>query len=69
MDIKRCARCGKNHQGLAVHSFDRCVVINPEEVYTHWATCPRTGDPILILYKELPESEKEDFEYGEDDGQ
>ena len=44
LDVKRCARCGKDHEGLNVHTLTRPVLS------THWAFCPETWEPIWIVY-------------------
>lgn len=45
-----CARCGETHENLEVRTFRNPVA--PAELapfeWTQWATCPVTGDPILI---------------------
>lgn len=43
VNITGCARCGGNHQGADAYAFDRAP-----EVATHYATCTKTGQPILI---------------------
>lgn len=42
--ITNCARCGRNHRVLRVTKFRK-----PPEGYTHWAVCPNSRDPILIM--------------------
>lgn len=42
--IPRCTRCDESHSQLPVKPLSR-----PFQVFTHWATCPTTGDPILLL--------------------
>jgi hypothetical protein len=47
--IAECARCGDDHldDSLEAVTFDR----RPDwdgECPTHWATCPNTGDPIMV---------------------
>ncbi len=44
MAVEGCARCGGTHSDLIVSEFQR----TPEGGWTHWATCPATGAPILI---------------------
>lgn len=46
MKLYRCARCGGNHRNLKVKKFK-----NPpkETAFSHWAKCPKTNDPILIM--------------------
>lgn len=55
MDINGCARCKANgHKGLEFKAF-KLPVYDPARAddlrvvfFTHWATCPITGDPILL---------------------
>lgn len=51
---KNCARCGGEHEGLQFKAFEQ--PFQPKEavdrygkqiVWSAWATCPVTGDPIL----------------------
>lgn len=50
--LRHCARCGGDHDDLQYKRF-----VNPigdeEGVWAWWATCPTTGDPILM--RELSE--------------
>lgn len=48
-NIKRCGRCGGDHDELEMKAFDRPVA--PPELdfaWDCWAMCPTSGDPILI---------------------
>ncbi len=56
-DTTECSRCGQSHNGLTTHWFYQPV---PEEhgkleglLWAWWATCPLTGDPILIGDKSM----------------
>ena len=49
IDIKNCARCGKNHKKVEAKYLDN------HEKYTHWAECPLMQQPILIIVKEEDE--------------
>lgn len=43
-----CARCwGEGHTSLLFHVFLHPVVVGGQR-FTHWATCPDTGEPILM---------------------
>lgn len=42
IDVDGCARCGGEHR-VEFREFAR-----PAGQYTHWASCPETGDPILL---------------------
>lgn len=60
VQIGNCARCGKDHSdGVRAKPFD--IPFAPPEsngmVWTHWATCPTNGDPILIM--QTPDSVEE----------
>lgn len=41
-DVVGCARCGGDHPAMTHRPFTR---LNP--VYSLWAICPATGEPIL----------------------
>lgn len=46
VDLVGCARChGPGHHGLDFVRLRRPV---EEDGWTHWATCPNTGEPILL---------------------
>jgi hypothetical protein len=45
--IVNCARCGLDHENVQARPFAR----PPAKRHTHWATCPVTGEPILIGVK------------------
>lgn len=59
-NIKNCNRCGGDHDGLVAAKFKHpfappeCAPI----AWTHWATCPTTGDPILVMVKD----DKKDYD-------
>jgi hypothetical protein len=44
IDVKRCARCGKNHAALEFQRFRRA----PTSGFEWWALCPTTQEPILM---------------------
>lgn len=50
--IVKCPRCGEDHDMLSFKEMERSM-----GKFTHWAECPRTGDPIL-MYIEIEEPEK-----------
>lgn len=41
--VEGCARCGEDHEGLLFLAFDA-----PVDEFTHWALCPKVGQPILL---------------------
>lgn len=48
-----CPRCGGEHWTLIVYPLT-----NPGALrYTHWAVCPKTKEPVLILFP--PEEDPE----------
>lgn len=44
-----CARCGEDH-ALRFTEFARPLETPGGVVFTHWAACPSTGDPILMRF-------------------
>lgn len=52
--IVNCARCGGSHDEIEATQF-RTPFAPPEAapvVWTHWALCPTSGDPILFQVAE-----------------
>ena len=49
--IEGCARCGKGHKDLV---FSR--LIGPGDEYTHYATCPNTRQPVLLMFRDIEEA-------------
>lgn len=51
--IRCCARCGGNHRRMVFKPLTRPVVLDadnqPVTVATHWAPCPKSKEPILLL--------------------
>lgn len=46
--LSECARCGGTHEDALVwHQFKQPPGEGSGE-YRYWATCPATGDPILL---------------------
>lgn len=44
-----CARCdGDGHPGMEYLKLQRPIVVGEYE-FSHWAPCPTTGEPILLL--------------------
>ncbi len=43
VDIVKCARCGRNHNGL-----EFTELTYKSEPYSHWGTCPVLNEPILL---------------------
>ncbi|MFW6056851.1 MAG: hypothetical protein ACOC9B_06045 [Chloroflexota bacterium] len=53
LDVGNCARCGKDHKGLAFHRLNRPFE-EEEGGWTFFAICPETNQPILMkdIYNE-----------------
>lgn len=47
ISIDACARCGDDHEGLAIYRFERPLAAGGV-TYDHWALCPSNDDPILV---------------------
>ena len=43
VDVYECVRCGRDHDDLEFHKLAR-----PSDSWTHWATCPNNGEPVLV---------------------
>lgn len=43
MNIRSCARCGLDHDGLKFEPL-----VNAPEWFTHFGTCPQVSQPILM---------------------
>jgi hypothetical protein len=59
LDLNGCARCdGDGHPGLTFYRLTRPVDMPGAEPLTHWAICPVTHGPILMLYRQpIPEED------------
>lgn len=53
--IKNCARCGEDHDLVEFSKFKKPipehVSVRKMKMWTHWAMCPKTNEPILLLVK------------------
>lgn len=45
--MPHCPRCRGSHRDIKAQRF-RWPVESDGQLHTHWATCPDSGDPILI---------------------
>ncbi len=52
-----CPRCARYHAGLEERKFSEPVLGE----WTHWATCPSTGEPILLQGTERRASYRDDI--------
>jgi hypothetical protein len=50
--LENCARCGGTHAELEWHPFKLPVELDEVASFRHWATCPVSGDPILMFVRE-----------------
>lgn len=48
--VKKCARCGEDHERVEWHKFDKSVWDEDGE-WTHWGQCPTTCDPIMMRFE------------------
>lgn len=46
VDIKGCARCGRDHQ-ISFREFHR-----PSREWTHWGMCTVNNEPVLMKFEE-----------------
>ena len=51
INVRKCARCGGDHDRVGFKPFT-----NPPRRFSHWAHCPKSGEPILMR---LVETESE----------
>lgn len=48
--LANCPRCGLAHEGLMDwKAFRQPVAVEGIGVIRYWASCPNTGDPILLM--------------------
>lgn len=48
-DISQCARCGGKHEQVELLPFSRPVLHQSLPIATHYAKCPKTDEPILVV--------------------
>lgn len=54
-DIRQCARCGRDHAALPFLRLQRPMEDADGVDWTHWATCPTTGEPVLMFIRTTEE--------------
>ena len=42
--LDACPRCEGKHEAVTFKPFTTCGE------HTHWATCPETGEPVLVTF-------------------
>jgi hypothetical protein len=47
--LVHCARCGATHEDIVFVRFMVPIRAFGVELYSHWAKCPTSGDPILMV--------------------
>lgn len=48
VDVEGCARCGLNHDQVTFRPFDQPMFVGHGKAFSHWGSCPSTGEPILL---------------------
>ncbi|HEX8658454.1 MAG TPA: hypothetical protein VF690_13000 [Hymenobacter sp.] len=48
IDVVDCARCGHDHEAVPVRPLTKVVCHGDQVIATHFATCPGTGEPLLV---------------------
>lgn len=52
LHVLSCYSCGQQHENISLHQFSK-----PNPPWTHWFTCPISGDPVcmtVVLKGETP---------------
>ena len=50
--VRHCARCDNTHLDLKFYQFGEPFICDCGVVYSYWAHCPNTGEPILMIMLE-----------------
>ncbi len=45
--VKRCQRCGEDHDNL-----EFVPLFNPADDFTHWTMCPKTNQPVTLAIRQ-----------------
>lgn len=53
-NVESCTRCGQAHEAVEYRPLS-----NPPDWISHWAPCPKTGEPMLLSYD--PDAEQQTF--------
>lgn len=54
--VRNCARCGGDHNEIQWEKLERPILDEADGIeWTHWAPCPKNGQPILM--REAPSKE------------
>jgi hypothetical protein len=57
VDVKRCARCGEDHQKVVFKKLTR-----PGPRHQYWAPCPKNQEPIMMRVVEMDTAQAKDAE-------
>lgn len=49
-NITNCTRCGGEHKEVEFKRLTNSIENSDGTLWTHWAPCPITGEPILMRY-------------------
>jgi len=49
LHVRGCNRCARDHAELPFLLLQRPMMDRDGVCWTHWATCPTTGEPILMF--------------------
>lgn len=52
--INECTVCGKRHDSVQLHA-----VVKPNSNFTHWYTCPETGEPEFVRLEQFEGKQSE----------
>jgi hypothetical protein len=47
--LRGCTRCGADHDSVSFVLLEQPVTNEVAVLFTHWAPCPTTGEPLLLL--------------------
>ena len=67
MNVRTCARCREDH-GEVTFTKMRYPMRDDEGnvTWTHWASCPTNGEPIMYVVTETPDAPTEEPERAEE---
>jgi len=53
LDVNKCARCGMTHSKLEFGRLSVPIADSDGTLWTCWAQCPSSGQPILMKVTDL----------------
>lgn len=48
VSIRECLNCGGDHKDVEVHRYNAKGHARDHPYFSHWGTCPVTGDPVPL---------------------